>query len=283
MVLAPVIAAFALAFDTAYSKIFLSKYKWGHKEFVTASFLSIVFVLLIIAPFLATVREGAFSLINVLMLLIVVVIACFYNILFFHGLKEEDLTETENLYMFMPLFAVVLAAIVFKDERNIQYLIPALIAAFALIFSHIEKKHIRFHHGSMLVLASAFLVAVESLFVKKLIDYYSPVALYLIRTGFVALILLAYTKPGVKMIKMMKERLFGLVLIGVSVAIGYPLMFYSYNRFGIVLTTLALSLIPVLVYAYAITFMKEKIAAKRLIAGIIILAMVVYVQITNNL
>ena len=67
-------------------------------------------------------------------------------------------------------------------EKNFTALILALIAAAALIFSHIKKHHLKFGKYFIFALIGSFFFASELVLSRLILDYYSPMTFYFARS-----------------------------------------------------------------------------------------------------
>ena len=77
-------------------------------------------------------------------------------------MKWEKVTNLEPAKILEPLFVIILA-IFFSFiidaglyERNLKVIIPALIAGVALIFSHIQKHHLKFNRYFIAAILGSF-------------------------------------------------------------------------------------------------------------------------------
>jgi len=70
-------------------------------------------------------------------------------------------------------------------ERNLNVLIPALISACALIFSHIKRDHLYFSKYFIATIFGSFFFAVELVLSKLILPFYSPISFYFLRCSFV--------------------------------------------------------------------------------------------------
>ncbi len=148
MVYIPILGALALGAGTVLERFILKKKKIGVKLYQTASFLAITLAILPFLYFFWKLDAGAFNLKNILIFIGVIISSITANLFIFYSLKWEKVTNLEPARILEPLF-VVLLAVVFSFftselyERNTKLVIPALIAAIALIFPHIKKHHLK--------------------------------------------------------------------------------------------------------------------------------------------
>ena len=299
----PFIAAIISAGNTLFEKTIFDRKRKRYKLYVPFLFLfSFIILIVFLYPFLGRIEPEAFIPLFLFLLLSTVFLAAVGNLLYYRGFQSEGLSEIQPFVVSSPLLTIVIASIIYPDERNWKVLILALIAATALIVSHIEKQHIKFNKGILFIMSAVFVGAIETNIVKELLYFYSPVALYTVRTGFVALILFIIIKPlsfydsrnsflsmvgdfvlrrkknGVIM-KIWKEtnKLILVSAMWVSIMI---LVYYGYQAMGVVYTVLIMMMVPVLVVFGSRFILKEKRLRKRdVVALVIVLTCVVLAQI----
>jgi len=74
-----------------------------------------------------------------------------------------------------------------------------------------------------------------------------------------------------------------IILLISAVWVFYRLiLYYGYEIYGIVFTTILFILTPIFVYIFAVIFLKEKITLKQIISSIIILVCVVIAMIIEG-
>ncbi len=273
----PTIAAVSGSLEMFLNKFILSKDKVNYKLFTAMSFILLSFIMLIISPFLFEYSAGFLLPMNIILLLIIVIIGTIANVWLFHGMKSEQLTETDALLVFGNMFTILFSAIIYIDERNPYILIPAFIASLALIWSHVKRHHLKFHKSALMILGAMALFAVENVIVKYLLYTYNAFTLYFIRCFFIMIILVIYFRPNLK--KLDRKKYFHLTITQILIITQLVLTYYSFQKFGVVYTMLIMTLMPILLYIYALVWLKEKLEMKKLIAGIVILLCVVVAQI----
>ncbi|MBW3014037.1 DMT family transporter [Candidatus Woesearchaeota archaeon] len=276
----PFFAAVGGAVNMVLSKKVLSKHKMSYKLFLAITTAILFLMCLILSPFLIAIHPGALVPVNVFLLIFVGVLSFIYNLLFFHGLQEESLNETETVWMFLPLLIVILSLIFYPAERNYYIFIPALISGAALILSHIKRHHVDFSRGAHLILLSVVVAAFEAIFIRYLLDFYNPFSLYFVRIGIAAILMWLYAKPHVGKVKS-KSWLY-IIILSVFVLIQFIFTYWSYAVNGLVYTMLILNLLPVMIFAYAWTLGKERFEWKKFLAAIVILGCVIAVQILGH-
>lgn len=280
----PFFAAISSATATTLEKISLKVKKIDSKLYQTASFLSIVILMIPFIVFFWKTNDGAFELNHILIFVAVIVFSFLANWFAYYAMKWEKLSNIEPAKLMEPLFTVILALIfsfIFGQvlyDRSTHILIPALIAAAALVFSHIKKHHFEFNGYFIAAIIGSFFFAVELTISRLILNYYSPLTFYFIRCFFVLLFSLVIFRPNFKKINGKKHKLL-IILVGAIWILFRILLYYGYMRIGIIETTLLMLLAPVFVYIFAWKFLKEKISWRNVVAGIIILGCVVYALI----
>jgi drug/metabolite transporter (DMT)-like permease len=279
MIEIPIFGALALAGGTILEKIVLRKRKLDIKLYQVLSFSAIVLIIIPFIYFFWKVDAGALKLENIIILAVVILFSILANLLTFYSMKWEKITNLEPAKILEPLF-VILLAIIFSFfveglyDRNIHIIIPALIAAFALIFSHIRKHHLEFNKYFVAAIFGSLFFALELVLSRLILDFYSPLAFYFIRCFFIALISLALFSPKFgNLDKKLKGEIF---VIGALWVIYRLVLYYGYLNYGVIFTTLMIMLGPVFTYIFAWRFLKEKPDWKNMLASILIIGSVLY-------
>ena len=282
MIYIPILGAFALATGTLMEKLVLAKRKISVKLYQTASFFAIILSMLPFIYFFWRMDAPAFELKNIFIFLLVIVASVIANLLAFYSLKREKISSIEPARILEPLFVVILAIIFsfFAEglyERNMKIIIPALIAGFSLIFSHIEKSHLEFNRYFIAAMAGSFFFALELVISRLILDFYSSITFYFLRCSAIFIISIAIFRPKFSYLdKKIKIQIF---ITGIVWFVYRMVIYYGYVNYGIIFTTLMITLGPVAVYIFAYAFLKEKIGWKNILASFAIVASVVYAMI----
>ena len=282
MIYIPILGAFALATGTLMEKLVLAKRKISVKLYQTASFFAIILSMLPFIYFFWRMDAPAFELKNIFIFLLVIVASVIANLLAFYSLKREKISSIEPARILEPLFVVILAIIFsfFAEglyERNMKIIIPALIAGFFLIFSHIEKSHLEFNRYFIAAMAGSFFFALELVISRLILDFYSSITFYFLRCSAIFIISIAIFRPKFSYLdKKIKIQIF---ITGIVWFVYRMVIYYGYVNYGIIFTTLMITLGPVAVYIFAYAFLKEKIGWKNILASFAIVASVVYAMI----
>jgi len=277
----PIFGSIALASGTLLERIVLKKKKIDIKTYSTASFLALTLLMIPLILFFWRVSSEAMELKNILIFLTVIILSLLANLFTFFSMKGERVSKLEPAKITEPIFTILLT-IVFSFiigtslyERNLHALIPALIAGLALVFSHIEKHHLKFNKYFIAALIGSLFYALELVVSRLILDYYSPLSFYFIRCLAVLLIALVFLKPKFK--KELDKKISFVIIITAAIWIAYRLIVYfGYTSIGIISTTLILMLGPLFIYLFAWIFLKDKPTWKNIIASIIILICVLY-------
>lgn len=278
----PILGAIALAGGTILERIVLRKKKVGVNLYQTASFLAIVISLLPLIYFFWKMDPGAMEPKNIVIFFLVIFFSIIANLLVFYSLKWEKVGNLEPARILEPLF-VILLAIVFSFfaenlyERNLKIIIPAIIASLALVFSHIKRHHLQFNPYFVTAIIGSFFFALELVLSRLILDFYSPVTFYFLRSSSIFLLSLLIFRPNFKKLDAkVRWQIFATGFIWTAYRI---IVYYGYLNVGVFFTTLLLMLGPIFIYTLAHFILKEKISWRNLIAAIVIVGSIVYAVI----
>ncbi|MEM3091096.1 MAG: DMT family transporter [Candidatus Pacearchaeota archaeon] len=278
----PILGALALAIGTILERLVLIKKNIDIKSYQVASFLGIVVCLFPFLYFLWRVDLEAFELKNILILLVVVIFSIIANFLVFYSIKGEKINNLEPARVLEPLFVIILAIILgifFKNlyEQNLKIIIPSLISASALVFSHIKKHHLYFNKYFLAAIAGSFFFALELVISRFILDFYSPVTFYFFRSFLILILSFLIFTPK---FRGFNSKTKWIILITGGVWVIYRIIvYYGYIKLGVIFTTLLLMLGPVFIYSFAHFFLNEKMSWKNFLASIIIVVSIAYVII----
>jgi drug/metabolite transporter (DMT)-like permease len=275
----PALGAASLAIGTILERIVLKKKKIDIKLYQTASFFAIVLCLLPLIYFFWKLDEGAITPINIFIFSLVILFSIVANLLVFYSMKWEKVGNLEPAKVLEPLF-VILLAIIFSFfteglyERNLKIIIPALVSALALILSHIKRHHLEFNPYFLAAIFGSFFFALELVISRLILDFYSPVTFYFLRSISIFLISLIIFRSKHKKIEGKTRWL--ILLTGAIWVVYRIIVYYGYLKIGVIFTTLILMLGPIFIYALAYFILKEKISWRNVLASVIIVGAVIY-------
>ncbi len=279
MIEIPFLGALALSIGTILERKVLKNKKIGIKLYQTASFFAIVLATLPFIYFFWKMDSGAFELTNILVFAGVIISAIAANLLVFYSLRWEKVTNLEPARILEPLF-VILLAIIFSffiegfSERDLNLIIPALIAAIALIFPHVKRNRLEFNKYFLAAIAGSFLFALELVLSRLILDFYSPITFYFLRCLSIFLLSLIFFRPSLKSLDNKSSLL--IFITGAIWVVYRVAIYFGYLRYGIIFTTLVIMLGPIFIYILANRFLKEKLNWKNILSSVIIIACVIY-------
>jgi len=199
----PFFGAVALASGTIFERIVLMKKNITIKFYQSAQFLAIVLVMLPLVPFFWEISPGFATIKNIGIFVLVLILSIFANMFTFFSMKWEKLERLESAKITEPLFVILLAfglSFIFGTElygRNPNILIPAFVAGAALVFSHLEKHHLKFSKYYLAALAGSFFFAAELMTSRLILDYFHPITFYFLRCSGVLLLSLILFRPKI--------------------------------------------------------------------------------------
>ena len=285
MIYLPILGALALASGTILQKAILKRKKIDIKFYQTAEFFSIVVVMLpLIYFFWRLDYANAISPKNIFIFGLVIVFSIAANLFTYYSMKGEKISNIEPAKILEPLFVIILAIffsyLVNGDlfDRKLSVIIPAFIAGLALIFSHIEKHHLRFNKYFISAILGSFFFALELVTSRLILDYYSPMTFYFLRGLSIFALSLMFLRP--KIVNTNTKLKFHFLVIGILWVLYRIIVYYGYINFGVIFTTLLIMLAPLFIYLFAYIFLKEKCKPKNIMAAIVIILSVIYATLS---
>jgi len=272
--IAALISAVANAAGLVIDKIILSRERVALRVYLPVLFIFLFAIDVIFLPFLGRVEWSLARIPQSLFLLILmVIIAIVWNVLYYQDIKEEKLHQHEMLTMLMPLMTVVMAALFFPEELNWRVFWLALIACVTVFWARAERHHFTWDQAAYNMILAVVLMALENVIIRELLRVYSPVALYGIRTLMIGLFFAAYFRPRYRQISNRHWKLIALSgLFAITLMIG---RFYAFDRLGIVYTILLSVLAPLIAFYASWGILHERIRARVVVASLVILGCVV--------
>lgn len=272
MIQLPIIGALLEAAGMIFEKKILKKKNFNYKNYTVYEFLAIVIVMLTFVFFVWRIDNAAFSIKNIGIFAAVVISSVAANLLIFYSLKREDITEFEPVWLMQPIFTIILAFLFYSSERNWKIVALALVASISLIATHVKKHHLVFNKYLIAALLGGFFFAVELVLSKSILSFYSPFTFYFLRCLFILIIVFIIFKPTGKEVS--KKVGIAFLILGLIWALYRAIIYYGYEVYGIVFTTMLLILSPVFLFISAIVFLKEKPKLRNIISSAIIVVCV---------
>ena len=271
-----IIASIGYAGGIVADKLILSKYKVPVMRFTPLLF---VWLAIITAVFLPKFGGFDYSHIGdykyIILFVLMIGLALTWNIYYYRGIQKEEIHEFELIMLLSPLVTVLLAEIFLPQERSLSTFIAAVIASFALIITRFRHHHVKIGKVAWMTIVAMILMSGESIVIKQLLDVFSPVTLYFVRTAVLAFAFIIMYKP--KLMVMKKEAYALTIISAIFGVMQMVLKFYGFKELGVIETTLILVLGPFLVYFLSASIFKEKLHKRDILAAIIVIACVIFV------
>lgn len=276
-----IIASIGYAGGVIIDKIVLSVYSVPVRRFIPWLFIWLA----VITGFAVYIFKGSFnhaalSSNNLILFGAMIAVAFTWNLYYYQGIQREAVHEFELVMLFGPLATILLAEIFLPSERSVATFIAGIIASLALLLARVEKKHLRLSPYWKQLFVATFLMAFESILLKKLLAVYDPTTLYLARTAILAVAFIIVFRP--KLLQVSKSAYALTIASAFFGVIQMVLKFYGFQNIGVVETTLILILGPVLVFFISNFFFKERLQKKTAISALVVIACVLYVVVTNG-
>ncbi len=270
-----ILAAISGSAGDVSNKFLLSKLKIPVKDYLPFIFSILTIISLFLIPVNYHFDGQALSFKYILLLLLMIACAATWNILLAKSLQNEPLHEYETIILMVPLITVLLAAVFLPVERNLHVFIAAIVASLALFLSRIKKHHFQASQNAKRTFMAVILIAIESVALRQLLNFYSPPLLYFIRVLILAIVFFIIYKPDFKIL-LEKPIVRGLIL---SASFGTGVMvlkYYAFQQIGVVQTTMILLLTPIMTYFASYFYFKEHRNFKRdiICAGVVVLCII---------
>lgn len=274
------IAAVAQAGGIIVDKIILTRRRMEIHVFIPVLFLFLFLLTGILMPHLGKISLEIFKPYYLVIFLLMIAAAIIWNVFYYQGVQKEKVHEFELIIMFQPLLTILLAAVLIEKNTNIHLLIAAIIASLSLIFSHLRKNHFELSSGSRGLILAVIFMSAEIILQKIILEVFSPVALYFVRTGIIFLIFLFLYQPRLRQVS--NAHLF--LLLATS-ALGVTQMitkFYGFQSYGVIYTSLILILSPVLVYITSTILLHERLKLRTVLSALAIIGCIVYATVAGH-
>lgn len=275
--LLPFLAAALDAVSFIVSKSFLRRYgRLTYKEYNWIVFLGILVVLLISAQLFDQFPNWSGIATYWLPLVALGVLGATGNILFSRSFEEERISSIEPFVVFRPLAVILIASIFFPAERDLVVYAAVVIAGGLLAWANIQQKHLRINTALAYVMLSWITGAFEVMLTVHLLQFFPPIALYMLRCILIFIIISVISKPNLQYLQPQHfpPAFFMGVLAVTSVIAGYVAL----EHIGITPTQFAQVLTPALVYWFSVSILKDRWNRKNVIATALIVLLVVAIS-----
>lgn len=276
--LLPLIAAILQAGSFTLDKLVLSMRSVSYKTYNGVSMpLSVLIILVLFLIIQPPLLPSVFTSDIIWLMIISIIISIGNNILFYRALDDDNLSEIQTIELLQTFPVIFLSGIIFRDERHLFVIVPAVAASIALFWSHWDSKEFNLAPNTWpFFIWSLTAVPAGALIAKTLLTFWNPVSFELARWGAVALATtFLFHKEA---LAVHRRAFYFLVLTNILSVIGMVLFYYSYQRSGIIYTVLLFSLQPFLTYLAAFLLFKEKVHWKKSIAFVVVLISIIVAQ-----
>lgn len=272
-----IVASLGYAGGVIADKFVLSKYKVPVMRFIPLLFVWLAIITGIFLPRwgkidYSLVFNWRYLALFFLMLLVVIL----WNIFYYQGIQKEDLHEFELIMLLSPLMTIVFATVFLPAERNWGIFVPGIVATVALLLTRFRAHHVRIGKVAWKTIIAMVLMSFESILLKELLDAFSPVTLYFVRTLAVAIIFLIIFRP--KLLYIHRNAFALTILSAIFGVVQMVLKFYGFQSLGVIETTMILVLGPFLVYLASSAFFKERLFKRDIFAAVVVVLCILYVQ-----
>lgn len=274
------LASIGYAGGVVIDKLILAVYRTPVKKFVSLLFIFLAVITFLFVPSLGAISSQAWEIKYLFLFILMIVVALVWNVLYYKGIQKENLHEFELIMLLSPLITIIFAEIFLPSERNANIFFIGLIASIAFIASRLRHHHLQISMVAKSTVLAMILLSFESVLIKGLLNVYSPVALYFLRTLAISIVFYFMYKPNFKSMAL-KETGFVLVsaLFGVLQMV---LKFYGFKSLGVIETTMMLLIGPFLVYGFSYFYFHERQFYKKdIICAIIVILCIIYSTVTT--
>lgn len=271
-----IIAAIFGAGGDITNKRLLGELKLPAREYLPFVFLILSIISFFLAPLNFHFDTRALSFGYIVLFLFMVACAAIWNMLLAKSLKSEPLHEYESIILLVPMVTVILASVFLPAERNAGAVIAGLVSSGALLYSRFRNHHFQITKNVRRTALAVLLIALESISLKVLLDFYSPSFLYFIRVLLLAGIFFYYYRPDFKILSV-KPVLRGLILSAICGTGVMVLKYYAFSNIGVVKTTIILLLSPVITFAASYYYFGEHRNFRRdMTCAMIVIACIIF-------
>lgn len=275
--LLPFLAATLDAVSFIASKSFLRRYgRLTYKEYNWMVFLGILVALFISAQLFDQFPHWLLISKSWLPLMALGLLGAVGNVLFSRSFEQERIASIEPFVVFRPLVVILIASIFFPAERDPIVYAAIAIAGGLLAWANVRHKRLPFNRSLVFIMLSWITGAFEVMLTVHLLQFFPPIALYMLRCIIIFILITFISRPNFKYIQPQHfpPTFFLGVLAVSSVIAGYVAL----ERIGIAPTMFAQVLTPALVYWFSASILKDRWNRKNVIATALIVLLVVAIS-----
>lgn len=278
--LAATIAAFASAALVIHLKWFLRTAKIETRQFMPVYFILLFVITSLLVPTFGGVDLAFLAPKNLVLFAIMLAVGLAWNHFHINGLRRETLHEYELNKVLFPIFSITLAALAFADEREPVRLALAGLAVLAFLSLHFHHKRLSFKQADRWMVFAVFLMAMELSLYKPLLTIFSPVTLYALRTGLIALIFFFAYRPELR-----RLTLGTWVHVVFNAGLGVTTRIFelvAISQIGVVVTQLFFLLSPITLAVVSFVVLRERWTLRQGLALAVILGSIVTVTLLSS-
>jgi len=269
------LASIGYAGGVVLDKIILSLNRISTRVFIPLLFAFLAGITLIFMPFLGRLDFSKLSLWYVVLFIAMLIVAIVWNIYYYEGLQKENLHEFELIMLFSPIATIIFAEIFLPAERNWGVFVAGLVASGAFLFSRLKSHHLAVSKLAKGTIFAMILISFESVLIRLLLDVFSPVILYFLRTLAVTAVFYFMYKPKLNTIPV--KMIWATALSAAFGVLQMVLKFYGFKSLGVIETTMILLLGPFLVYTFSYFYFQERFHYKKdLFCAVVVVLCIIY-------
>lgn len=270
-----ILASIGYAGGVVVDKIILSLNRISTRIFIPLLFAFLAGITLIFVPFLGKLDFSKLTLWYAALFIAMLVVAVIWNIYYYEGLQKENLHEFELIMLFSPIATIIFAEAFLPSERNLGVFIAGLVASAAFLFSRLKSHHLAISKTAKGTILAMVLISFESVLIRLLLDVFSPVILYFLRTLVITAVFYIMYKP--KLSTVPAKMIWATALSASFGVLQMVLKYYGFKSLGVIETTMILLLGPFLVYTFSYFYFQERFHYKKdIYCAIVVVLCILY-------
>ncbi|UUV17652.1 DMT family transporter [Fusobacteria bacterium ZRK30] len=208
-----------------------------------------------------------------------------YQLLFFKALKYTTAINTSLILTITPVMTTIMALFFLKEKISFKSFLGIIISIVGVFFiitnGSIEViKSLNFNVGDLFMLGAVFFMSINFIILKKSLKTMEPLKLTAYISLFATFLLipgLIYDNPASYLGSVTIKGWYSLVYMAVFASVfAYLLQQVSIKKIGAINTSLYMNLIPLYSIILSYLILGENISLEKIVAGIIVIAGVIY-------
>lgn len=268
MILIPLLSAAASAIGTAHAK-----WLFGRTHLDTRTYLPAAFIIAFSMGTLLSSRWGgltgeAVRPVHLVFLAVLIALMLIGNLFWVRGFRRETLHEYGTLNLLIPVLTIVFAAAIFADERDPIILSLTGFAIGTFFLTHLHHLHLSLKQADRSLLVAVVSFAASSLVSKPLLAIITPIGLFTMTSGILAVLSLFIMRPHLAQLRLRNwSRLAANEVFWVGARI---LFWMSIARVGLVLTELVMLTTPIFLALISLVVFRERWTFRQTLAFVVI-------------